>query len=176
MKPLHKFSKEFFDKYKDKPVKLNPYDPKMLILANRYVDLLSEILKKQNVTVSIIGSVAYEIPTTDVEVAVYVNDGNRNVILQTLKDKFGESSQSEKEFARFEIQNEEYEFDIHVYSGYEAEVSKRMTKFMLDNPRLIDEYAAIKNKYCFSRKEYQHQKDIFLNKVIEEIPEKISQL
>jgi hypothetical protein len=170
MKPLNKFSKEFFDKYKEKPVRLYEYNFEIQSLADKYVDLLKNILG-QDVKVGIIGSVAYKIPATDIEIAIYGTNENIDSILKVLEDNFNKPVQSEKEFFRFEIKNEEYELDIHVYLGYESEVSEKLTRFMLNNPNLIDEYKAIKEKYSYSRREYQYQKNIFLNNVIENIPE-----
>jgi hypothetical protein len=171
MKPLHKFSKEFFDKYDNEPVKLLPFELPMQNLADKYIDITSKLLAGSDVKICKIGSVAYKIPASDVEIAVYTTSQEQEAVTDILQKHFGEPVQRESEFSRFKIRNENYKMGVHVYSGYEAEVSKRMTKFMLDNPRLIDEYADIKKKYCFSRKEYQYQKDLFLNKVTEEIPE-----
>ncbi|MFA6533907.1 MAG: hypothetical protein WCT37_01905 [Patescibacteria group bacterium] len=171
MKPLNKFPKKFFDKYKEKPVKLQKYSPGMRVLADKYVSLLNQMLAGQNARVGVIGSVAYEIPTADVEVAVYTTKSNREAVINILESKFGQPLQREKEFARFEIPGEEWELDIHVYSGYEALVSEKLTKFMLANQRLIKEYENLKQQSSFSRREYQYQKDLFLNRITESIPE-----
>lgn len=171
MKPLNKFPKEFFNKYSDKPVKLLPFNQDMQDLANKYIAQISKLLSGLDFEINTIGSVAYKISTSDVEIAVYVSNNIRENVLKILENNFGKPTQNEKEFARFEILNEKYEFDVHIYSGYEGEVSKKLTKFMLDNPRLIDEYKTNKEKYSFSRKEYQLNKNFFLNKIIENIPE-----
>ncbi|MEI6843293.1 MAG: hypothetical protein WCK48_02190 [bacterium] len=171
MKLLNKFSREFFDKYSDKPVKLLPYSSEMQSLADKYIKILSETFKGIDIKIQTIGSVAYKIPTSDVEIALYVKNNNRENVLKILEEEFGKPQQNEKEFVRFEIAGEEFEFDIHIYFGYEGEVSEKLTRFMLNNPRLIDEYKTIKEKFCFSRKEYQLNKNTFLNKVIEAIPD-----
>jgi hypothetical protein len=54
------------------------------------------------------------------------------------------------EFARFKIRTEIYKFSIHVYCGYEGEVVKKMTKYMMNNQNLTKEYSELKEKYSFS--------------------------
>ena len=63
MKPLNKFPKSFFEKYKEKPVRLNEYHQGMTDLANKYIKKISS---EYNLEVCVIGSVAYKIPTTEV--------------------------------------------------------------------------------------------------------------
>jgi hypothetical protein len=171
MKSLNKFPKEFFDKYEEKPVRLIPYSDEMKFLAEKYLQELESLLSGQEVELGTIGSVAYKIPASDVEIAVYANDKNWDEILDILKNKFGDPVNLDNEFARFKIRAEIYKFSIHVYRGYEGEVTKKMTDFMVLNPNLIEEYKNLKEKYCFSQKEYQYQKNAFLEKVIEQIPE-----
>lgn len=171
MKPLNKFPKEFFDRYEEKPVELIPYSDEMKSLADKYLQELQTLLNGQEVEFEIIGSVAYEIPASDVEIAVYANDKNWVEILDILKNKYGDPVNLDNEFVRFKIRGEAYKFSIHVYCGYEGKVSKKMTKFMISNPSLIEDYKNLKEKYCFSQKEYQYQKNAFLEKVIEQIPD-----
>jgi len=171
MKSLNKFPKEFFDKYEEKPVKLNPYSDEMKYLADKYLRELQTLLSGQKVELGTIGSVAYKIPASDVEVAIYATKKNWADILDVLKNKFGNPFNLDNEFARFKIRSEVYKFSIHVYCGYEGEVVKKMTKFMISNPSLIEDYRNLKEKYCFSQKEYQYQKNIFLNKLIESMPD-----
>ena len=171
MKPLNKFSSDFFDKYKDKPVNLKPYSQDMRELADKYLGEIRSLLQGGLYEAALIGSVAYRIPTADVEIAVYADKENWDEILNILEGRYGRPTNREAEFARFEIPGEEYEMDIHVYSGYEGEVSKKLTKFILENPDLIEKYYGLKEKFSFSRKEYQRQKNDFLNNVIQKIPD-----
>ena len=171
MKSLNKFTKEFFDRYEEKPVKLNPYSDEMKYLADKYLQELKILLNSQEVELEIIGSVAYQISASDVEIAVYATEKKWVEILDILKNKYGNPVNLDNEFARFKIRGEIYKFSIHVYCGYEGEVSKKMTKFMISNPSLIEDYKNLKEKYCFSQKEYQYQKNAFLEKVIKQIPE-----
>lgn len=171
MKTLNKFPKEFFDKYEEKPVELIPYSDEMESLADKYLQKLETLLSNQEVEFGIIGSVAYKISASDVEIAVYATGKNWTEVLNILKNKYGEPVNLDNEFARFKIRGEIYKFSIHVYCGYEGEVVKKMTKFMIANPSLINDYQKLKEKYCFSQKEYQYQKNAFLEKVIEQIPD-----
>lgn len=170
MKSLNKFTKEFFDRYEEKPVKLIPYLDDMKSLADKYLQELETLLSGQEAELEIIGSVAYKIPASDVEIAVYTTEKNWKEILNILKNKYGNPVNLDNEFARFKIRSEIYKFSIHVYCGYEGEVSKKMTKFMILNPGLIEDYKNLKEKYCFSQKEYQYQKNAFLENVTKQIP------
>lgn len=171
MKPLNKFTKEFWDRYEEKPVRLIPYSDDMKSLADKYLQKLETLLSGQEVKLEIIGSVAYKIPASDVEVAVYATDKNWPEILDILKNKYGDPVNLESEFVRFKIRSEIYKFSIHVHCGYEGEVVKKMTKFMISNPSLLEDYKNLKEKYSFSKREYQYQKNLFMEKVIESIPD-----
>lgn len=171
MRPLNKFPKEFWDRYEEKPMKLIPYSDDMKFLADKYLQELKTLLNDQEVEFEIIGSVAYKIPASDVEVAVCAIENNWTEILDILKNKYGNPFNLDNEFARFKIRGEIYKFSIHVYCGYEGEVSKKMTKFMISSPNLIEDYKNLKEKYCFSQKEYQYQKNAFLEKITEQIPD-----
>lgn len=170
MKSLNKFPKEFFDKYEEKAVKLIPYSDEMKILADKYLQELGTLLSGQEAELGLIGSVVYKIPASDVEIAIYTNNYSWAEVLNILKNKYGDPVNLDNEFARFKIRSEVYKFSIHVYRGYEGEVTKKMTDFMISNPGLIEDYKNLKEKYCFSQKEYQYQKNAFLEKVIEQIP------
>lgn len=150
-------------------MELVPYSDEMKSLADKYLQELEILLNGQEVELGIIGSVAYKIPASDVEITVYATEKNWVEILDILKSKYGEPVNLDNEFARFKIRGEVYKFSIHVYCGYEGEVVKKMTEYMTDNPDLIKEYSELKGKYCFSQKEYQYQKNAFLEKVIERI-------
>lgn len=55
--------------------------------------------------------------------------------------------------------------------GYEAKLDKEITKYLIENKKLLKEYGDIKKKYCYSKKQYQIQKNKFFQKVIRMIPE-----
>jgi hypothetical protein len=171
MKSLNKFPKEFFEKYDNKPVTLLPFEPSMQSLADRYISLTSKLLAGTDVKICKIGSVAYKIPSSDVEIAIYTTTQKQENVTNILQEHFGKPVQRENEFSRFKIRGENYKMGIHIYSGYEREISEKLTKYMLDNSLLIGEYKNIKEKYSFSKKEYQYQKNIFLNDVIGSIPD-----
>jgi hypothetical protein len=143
----------------------------MQVLADKYISLVREILSNERFEIETIGSVAYKIPVLDVEIAVYVRDTDWESILKTLESKFGPPRKSDKEFAVFQIDGEKYNFDIHLYTGYEGEVVKKLTQYMLSNQVLINEYKEVKEKYSFSLKEYKRQKNIFLDTIIKSIPD-----
>lgn len=169
MELVNKHSEDFFERYKEKPEELFEYGPKVQAVADKYLqkaqNLLSGIAE-----VTPIGSVAYKIPSADVEVAVYPSEGNFQKAIEILEKEFGAPVQKQEEFVRFQIEDGKYEVNIHVCYGREAEVSKKLTKFMLEHPDLIKEYKKLKEKYCYSKREYQRQKYHFITEIIKQIP------
>lgn len=89
MKPLKKFNQDYFQKYDDAPVKLIPYPEKLTKLADKYIDLVRQTLQGISVETKIIGSVAYQIPTADVEIAVYTKKESWKKVLILLENRFG---------------------------------------------------------------------------------------
>ena len=172
MKVPNKLPNSFFNKYSDKPVKLMPYNPEMTALANKYIGLVHKTLKELDVQIKIIGSVAYKIPTTDVEIAVYVQKKDWNKVSKLLEKEFNKPAYLKEEFALFPIHGEKYDFDIHVYTGYEGIVSKKLRKYMLNNRDMIKKYSDLKSRFSRSEREYQKNKNKFLIEIKEKIPPK----
>lgn len=72
MKPLNKFPAEYFQKYKDKPVILKPYDHKAGEVANELVSEIQHSLQGLKVEVMVKGSSAFKIlGKGDIEIGVY---------------------------------------------------------------------------------------------------------
>ena len=53
--------------------------------------------------------------------------------------------------------------------GYEAEVDQALTKELLQNKILIQEYAELKKKYSHSKREYLSQRSHFFTKILEAV-------
>ena len=169
MKPPNKPA-EFFEKYNEKPKKLFEYGAKIQALQDKYLKIIIDLVG-EFCDVFPIGSVVYKIPAGDVEIAVCPKDGQFTKVIEILRKEFGDPETEKPEFVKFQIETEEYEVSINVYQGYEAMFCKNFTKYMLDHKDLIKEYKAIKEKYCFSKREYQKQKYLFYDKIIIDIPE-----
>lgn len=174
MKLLNKFSKEYFLKYRETPVKLKDYNPRQKQIADYYVDKLEKILNGVKVKIVIRGSTLFKIyGKGEVEIGVYTDEENWNVVLDKLRAEFNSPEVVEINYARFNSQysEEEKEVEIIVLKNYEAEVDIKLHEYLLTKPKLLQEYVKIKKKSCHSKREYQIQKDNFLNRVIAQIPE-----
>lgn len=169
MKLLNK-SPEFFEKYKEKPKKLFVYGPKIQALSDKYLEKVKKLVGEFG-KVEPIGSVVYKIPAGDVEVAVYPKEGKFAEVVKILEREFGKPETERDDFVKFEIEVGEIEVSINVYQGYEALFCRNFTKYMLDHPKLIEEYQKIKQEFSYSKREYQKQKYKFYDRILPEIPD-----
>lgn len=172
MKGLNKFPDEYFLKYSEKPVRLKPYDSKQQVIADYYLAKLKEIFKGQDVKLLVRGSTAFKIMGKgEVEVGVYpkAEDWQKTKILLT--KAFGEPENIEEGYIRFNDKHDDVEVEIIVLIGHEADVDVKLHKYLINHPETLKEYEEVKKKNCFSKREYQRQKNKFLSEVIERISE-----
>jgi GrpB-like predicted nucleotidyltransferase (UPF0157 family) len=168
------FTEEYFLKYRETPVKLKPYSSKQEKIAKIYLKRIGDLLNNFDIKLMTRGSTAFKIlGKGEVEVGVYPKDSDWLEVVKVLSKEFGEPETVEENYIRFnEIYKEsEKEVEIILLKGREAEVDIKLHKYLIENPNLLEEYEEVKKKYCFSKREYQRQKNIFLNKVIGEIPD-----
>ncbi len=169
MKGLNKFSDQYFDKYRTTPVKLRPYSSKQKDVAEIYLNEISAILNNFNIKPTVRGSTLFEIyGKGEVEIGLYPKESDWNDVLMKLSFRFGKPEVVEKNYARFNdiYDKNEEEVEIILLKGYEAELDIRLHEFLVSRPDLLEQYVSIKKKYCYSKKEYQIQKNNFLNNVI----------
>lgn len=172
MKGLNKFPDEYFLKYKAKPVKLKPYNPKQGKIAQICLNKIKEVLEGCNFKLKARGSTLFKIlGKGEVEVGVYPKDGDWNSVIEKFKAKFGEPENVENDYVRFNDVYGKTEIEIILLKGREAYVDIKLHDYMVNHPDLLKEYEEVKKKYCFSKIEYQRQKHYFLSRVIEKIPE-----
>lgn len=171
MKGLNKFPDEYFLKYKEKPVRLKPYDPKQQIIADYYLSKLQNIFKGQEVKLMVRGSTAYKIMGKgEVEVGIYPQEKDWNKTKDLLTTTFGEPENVEENYMRFNDEHEGVEVEIIVLMGHEADVDIKLHQYLISHPDLLVSYEQVKRKNCFSKREYQRQKNIFLSEIVEKIP------
>ncbi len=96
---------------------------------------------------------------------------SQNCIIQlkTITKRYHEPENLERNYARFNDICEQMEVEIIVLKGHEAKVDLKLHEFLLKHPEVLKEYVRLKQKYAFSKREYQKQKNTFLAKVIERI-------
>jgi len=163
---------EYFLKYKDRPVKLIPFDPKTKKIGLKMVDNIKEMLGEFPCEVLLRGSTLYEISGKgDIEIGIYVDKKEWENVFEILKEKFGEPGVVEEEYVRFNLDSSGQEFEIMMFTGRGGLVDKKLTEYLKERPELLREYEEVKKKYTYSKIDYNREKNRFLRRVEAEIPE-----
>lgn len=172
MRGIPQLPDSYFDKYKDKKVRIIPFDPQVGQIAKEYIELLRKILVDFDLEIVHRGSTAMGIAGKgEVELGIYPNGNNWDSIVQLLANHYGKVGNIEENYARFNDVYQGTEVEIILMKGYEAQVDKKLTAYLISNKQLLKEYEEMKYKYCDSKRDYMIQKDKFFRKVIEMIPE-----
>jgi len=173
MRGWDKFDANYFLKYKEKPVKLKPYDPQQEEVALRYLDKIGSLMEGIDIKLLVRGSTAFRIfGKGDVEVGVYPLEKDWKKVAGILAKAYGDPDNVEPDYMRFNHESSEgYEVEIILLKGHEAKVDVKLTEYLMDHPELLKEYEEVKRKSAFSKREYQIRKNDFLTSVIHKIPE-----
>jgi hypothetical protein len=171
MKDLPLLPDGYFDKFSTKPVKVKPFNPKSKIIAEKYIDLLKELLKEHNFKILHRGSTAYEISGKgDIEIGIYPSERDWNDVIVTLETKFGAAGNIEDDYVRFNTSSSGFDIEIILFRGMGAQIDVAKNQYLLEHKDILKKYEGLKKKYSYSKREYQHQKYKFLRKVVESIP------
>ena len=74
---ISQLKKEYFDKLNERPVKINPFDPKSVTVAKKYVEKLNKLLEEFNLKAVHRGSTYFKISGKgDIEIGIYPNKNN----------------------------------------------------------------------------------------------------
>jgi GrpB-like predicted nucleotidyltransferase (UPF0157 family) len=172
MKALPESPEEYFEKFDTCPVSVAPFDPRSTRIAVEYLNRLRALLEGLDVELTHRGSTAFGIAGKgDVELGVFPSVGAWEAVLKRLLNIYGPPGNSEEDYVRFNDVIDDHEIEIIVLRGYQAEVDKRLTGYLLGHPQLLKEYENVKRMYSYSKREYQKTKDAFLRSVVEMIPE-----
>jgi len=172
MRGLPKLPDSYFDRFKGKSVKIYPFDPKTRKIAADYMQKLEELLADFQIEFLHRGSTAFGIAgKRDIEIGVYPSNKDWGSVLEKLRGHYGKVNNLEKNYARFNDAVDDFEIEVIMMRGRDAEVDKKLTNYLPNNPKLLKEYEKLKYKHAYSKKEYMIQKDKFLRKVVEMIPE-----
>jgi GrpB-like predicted nucleotidyltransferase (UPF0157 family) len=172
MKPIFDPPPEYYEHFKTRPVAIKPFDERSVAVASNYIEGLARILRDFDVEIMHRGSTALGIAGKgDIEIGVYPADKDWPVVVTALQSIYGPPGSLEANFARFNHEADGFEIEIILLRGYEALVDRKLHAYLREYPELCREYEQVKRRYCYSRREYQRQKDIFLRRVIEMMPE-----
>lgn len=162
----------YFLRYKDKPVKILPFDPVSKQLGLKLIKEVEYLLDEFKCRVLLRGSTLFEISGKgDIEIGVYLDKNDWQKVLEILKVRFGNPGTIEDEYARFSFKNKKKEFEVMMFCGRGAYIDLKLTGYLLLRPDLLKEYEELKKKYSFSRIDYNREKNRFLRKVELEIPD-----
>lgn len=167
MRGVSSLSDSYFDKYKDKKVKIKPFDPRTKLVAKKYIEKLREILGNLGVEIVHKGSTAMGIAGKgEIEVGIYPKVGDWEEVVQRLTNHYEKIGNQEEDYVRFNDIYDGIEIEIILMKGVSAEIDKKLFEYLISNPQILKEYEEIKYKYCYSKKDYMIQKDKFFRKII----------
>ncbi|MFC1624789.1 GrpB family protein [Patescibacteria group bacterium] len=172
MRGLKELPSSYFNKFKDKKVKIVPFDPKYKVVAQEYIKRLNKLLKQFEVEVFHRGSTSFGIAGKgEIEIGVFPKESNWAEVITVLTREFGQPGNLEENYARFNDVFQRTEIEVIAMKGRDAYVDRVLNKYLLEHPELLKEYEEVKIKNSNSKKDYMIQKDKFFRKVIEMIPE-----
>lgn len=172
MKPIFDPPPEYYEHFKTRPVAIKPFDERSVAVARTYIERLARILRGVEIEITHRGSTALGIAGKgDIEIGVYPADEDWPVVVKVLQSIYGPPGSLEANFARFNHEADGFEIEIILLRGDEAVVDRKLHAYLREHPELCREYEQVKRRSCYSRREYQRQKDVFLRKVVEMIPE-----
>ena len=172
MHGLTKFDDSYFEKYRTTPVKIRPFSPKQTKVGHQVLVNLKQQLIDFEIDYAIRGSTAFEISGKgEVEVGVYPKPQDWQKVLAKLVEYYGPLEQSEADYARVNSEIDDTEIEIVIFKEHEAEVDKKLHRFMIDHPDLLKKYEQLKKDNCYSKRQYMIAKNNFLSDVVSSIPE-----
>lgn len=170
MRGFTKLPEGYFEKYSDKPVKLVPFNPKAKDTASIYINRLKAWLSGFDTEILHRGSTAFGITGKgEIEIGIYPKDRDWDKVIAVLRSYLGEVSSLEENHARLNDDFEGFEIEIILMKGYDAEVDKKLTGYLINSPETLKGYEALKRKYSYSKREYMIQKNKFLGKIVEKL-------
>ncbi len=171
MKGLPKFSPIYFNRYDQHPVKFNPFNPQSTKVAQDYISALKKVLQKPHIHIIHRGSTAFKISGKgDIEIGIYPTQKEWPEILRLLQHQYKKINNLEDDYARFNDTFRNIDIEIILLKGHAATVDQKLHHHLLSHPHLLVEYELLKQKYSYSKREYQKRKDQFFRKVIRQLP------
>ena len=170
MRGFTKLPDNYFDKFKDKPVKIVPFNSKSRIIANKYISKIKDVLSDVDVEILHRGSTAFGIAGKgDIEIGIYPSSNDWDKVINKLKKHFGKVNNLEDNYARFNDIFVGFEIEVILMKGFDAKVDKKLTKYLINSPKILEEYEKLKYKYSSSKKEYMIQKNKFLESIVKKL-------
>jgi GrpB-like predicted nucleotidyltransferase (UPF0157 family) len=162
--------KEWFLKFSStKPVKIIPYNPKILDLVKEFTKILRKTVGK-DVEIQHRGATALGISGEgEVDLYIMVSPKKWLKLLKPLENKFGKPGSIDHEWARFNHTYKGTEFEIMlVHKNCQDNVENRIFfNYLESHTKARKDYEKLKAKYAkVSKREYRLQKDKFVKKIM----------
>ena len=172
MKALPESPDEYFQKFTTRPVEIKPFNPYSREVAEDYLSKLKRMLSRFRVDMEHKGSTRFGIAGKgEIEIGVYPAERDWGEVLKELASHLGEPGEVEENYARFNDLFREHEIEIILLKGYDAQVDRKLTEYLICRPEVLRDYEDLKRKWAFSKREYQRQKDRFFRGVVRAIPD-----
>lgn len=170
MRGVPKSSKKYFEQFRTSPLKLLPYDANALTVADKHIQILKGVLIDTKTEIVHRGSTSLGISGKgDIDVAIYATPAEWLKARNILISHFGNPDAFGDEFAAFNLSDGNYKIEISLMKGRQRIVSKALTNFLLQHPQIVKDYEELKQKYCYSKREYLIQRDKFFREIIKKI-------
>lgn len=152
--------------FRTTPLKLIPFDPKTHKIAKQHVKRLTQAISHPQVLVYHRGSTLFGIAGKgDIDIGIW---SPTSLFAQTVKQvssAYGPPKVTGHNFAAYYTSN----IEVSLMKGYSGQVDWALTNYLVNHPKLIQDYLSLKEKFCYSKRAYLVERNIFLRKLISQI-------
>jgi GrpB-like predicted nucleotidyltransferase (UPF0157 family) len=160
-----------FLRFKETPVKCEPFDPRALELYEIYRARVRDWLGP-DAYIELRGSTALGLPGKgELDISVIAADvAEFRRIREKLLAVFGTAGSDEPEFVRFDDALEGREIELMIkLAGSEGErLEQGVLERLRSDPRARERYVELKQRYAYSKREYYRQKERFFGELLAE--------
>lgn len=168
------FPETYWQQMSNNPVELFPFDPQSRVIASKYQKKLAAVLQENSLSVNLQvyhrGSSSWGIlGKGDIEIGIIPDPVDWFPLIISFSQYYKGLGNLDDEYCRFNDVFAGYEIEIILMKGKTAEIDLTLHEAMQHSEKLRLEYAAVKQKFAYSEREYNRAKDRFFRKVIVEL-------
>lgn len=161
--------KKYLEKIsKTKKVRLYPYDPKVKVIAEKYISQIKKAMPEPKIYW--IGASALGIfGQKDIDINILCSPKEFDKYLPKLKKILSQPKSTSKHFIEWNFKDTEYDVEIYLTNPESQSLQRQIKVFELlkSNKKLLKEYETLKNDFDGqSYHDYQKAKYEFYNKII----------
>lgn len=163
--------KEYYDRFADKPVEIQPFDPESKRQSSRYLATLNAVLAPFGVSAELHGSVELEVAGKgEWEFAIWLTDAQWYPVLVRLINHFGSIYELTEEFALFDDSDNGEPIEIILMRGEVAKQNQAVMTYWRTHPAALKDYEQGKLQHAHSKREYYWWKDNLIADILESLP------